>query len=223
MKKHLTENEISLAREIFVSLAVPHKTQDFNKQMASVSIRLARIFSEAVQDENSDCEDFKFDPVGYDVVKSNLLQPSEEVKQHLHAKYFGFDVGESDSYTSVNPITSFNKMVCGFEKFDIFGSLHKAKYEKNEVIEGTITCNLFGINGIEDSYIVHTYPDWVVAKFTDKNGIVWGASSDKFQYVDGMGIWVADNPSPKLKLAILMYEKCTVAPQDSLVSIDLPF
>ena len=198
MKKHLTENEISLAREIFVSLAVQHKTQDFNKQMASASIRLARIFSEAVQDENSDCEDFKFDPV-----KLDSVNPIFELQN--------------------TNIPRFDEMSCCYEKFDIFGPSHKSKYEKIEVIEGTITCNLFGINGIEDSYIEHTYPDWVVAKFTDKHGIVWGASSDKFQYVDGMGIWVADNPSPKLKLAILMYEKCTVAPQDSLVSIDLPF
>lgn len=216
MKKHLTENEISLAREIFVSLAVQHKTQDFNKQMASASIRMARLFSQAVEDENADCENFN-------IRESELLQPSKEVKQHLHAKYFGFDVGESDSCTRVNPITSFNQMVCGFEKFDIFGPLHKSKYEKNEVLDGTITCNVFNVNGIEDNYIAHTYPDWVVAKFTDKYGIVWGANSDEFQYEEGLGIWIANNPNPKLKFAVLMYEKCTVAPRESLVSIDLPF
>lgn len=210
MKKHLTDAEINLAREIFLRTMQPVKTQDFNQQMAECSIRLARLFTAAVCEENRHCNEVDIDPIYTSISVEDMKKSFDaDLPGELAVKY--------------PDAPRFDEMACCYEKFNIFGSLHKAKYEKIKVIEETITCNVFGVDGIEGSYIEHTYPDWVVAKFTDKNGVVWGASSDKFQYVDGMGIWVADNPSPKLKLAILMYEKCTVAPQDSLVSIDLPF
>lgn len=229
MTKQLTDAEIDLAREIFLRTMQPTKTQEFNQQMAECSIRLSRVFSAAVREENRNCNEVEIDPIytGISV-------------EGMKAEFANFD---NVGYTAFSGINSFSKnidqslpgelaaypdaprfdeMVSGFAKFDLYADGHRDKYKKTKTSSAnTITCNYYPIYGTKDCYIAHTYPDWVVAKYTDKSGVIWGSDTDNLSFIDGY--WYPVEPSDTRKVCILSFEVCLVDPENSLVSIGLPF
>lgn len=208
MNKHLTDAEINLAREIFLRTMQPVKTQDFNQQMAECSIRLARLFTAAVCEENRHCNHVEIDPIYTGISVEQMKKDFDSALQgELAVKY--------------PDAPRFDEMVSGFAKFDLYAEGHNTKYEKIETKSfGTITCS-YHVGDLADKYIEHTYPDWVVAKYTDKFGTIWGSDRSDLVFNDGM--WMPSDMSGVQKMCILSYEKCLVAPENSLVSIGLPF
>lgn len=209
MNKHLTDAEINLAREIFLRAMQPVKTQDFNQQMAECSIRLARLFTAAVCEENRHCNEVDIDPIytGISV---------EDVKKSFDANLPG------ELAAKYPDAPRFDEMNCGFAKFDLYAEGHRNKYQKIKTESvNEITCSYYGLDTLADKYIAHTYPDWVVAKYTDKFGTIWGSDRSNLVFNDGM--WMPFDMSGVQRMCILSYEKCLVDPEHSLVSIDLPF
>lgn len=203
MDKQLTQDEVSFAREIFLSSLDISKTQDFNEQMAARSIKMARLFYAAVDTENSHCRDFSI------LNPAEILNIPDAVEPFNHAEYANV------KYSNLAMNIGFEEMACCFEKFDRFAENHRGIYKK--IKTGNI--NAITCTPDQDTFIAHQYPEWVVAKAKNKSGAIYGYSTDNIYYENGVWLFKEANT----KICFLHFEECDAEAEFSLVSIDLPF
>lgn len=127
---------------------------------------------------------------------------------------FGVDAGIKTMISAVD-----NQAANSFDKFStVLPLVHIQKYKKTPITEGALTCFYDGVD-----YCDHAYPEWMVCKTKDRNGAIFGWSTDNLMYLEDSGYWVTKIGNPDNKFVSLLCEDCLVEPSESFVSIDLPF
>lgn len=124
----------------------------------------------------------------------------------------GIDAGIKKVISAVD-----NRVANSFDMFSILlGFAHVKKYKKTLITEGAVTCFYDGVD-----YCDHAYPEWMVCKTKDRNGGIYGWSTENLTYVAHSGYWKSNDP--EAKFVQLWLEDCLVESRQSLISIDLPF
>lgn len=162
--------------------------------------------------------------------KAMILADAFETKvKNNQAVNFSVDLGSSvdTGIYSLNPEALIktvisavdNQAANSFDKFStVLPLVHIQKYKKTPIVEGALTCFYEGVD-----YCDHAYPEWMVCKTKDRNGAIFGWSTDNLVYSEASGYWVTKTGNPDDKFVLLLCEDCLVEPSESFVSIDLPF
>lgn len=153
--------------------------------------------------------------------KAMILADAFETKvKNNQAVNFSVDLGsgvDAGIKTVISAVD--NQAANSFDKFStVLPLVHIQKYKKTPITEGTLTCFYDGVD-----YCDHAYPEWMVCKTKDRNGAIFGWSTDNLMYSEDSGYWVTKIGNPDNKFVQLLCEDCLVEPSESFVSIDLPF
>ena len=153
--------------------------------------------------------------------KAMILADAFETKvKNNQAVNFSVDLGsgvDAGIKTLISAVD--NQAANSFDKFStVLPLVHIQKYKKTPINEGTLTCFYDGVD-----YCDHAYPEWMVCKTKDRNGAIFGWSTDNLMYLEDSGYWVTKIGNPDNKFVPLLCEHCLVEPSESFVSIDLPF
>lgn len=141
-----------------------------------------------------------------------MLTEDQIAKAALDAAEAFYKMVEQREREDINPVKN------GFDRFDSLDPRHSEIYTKIEKFEGGISCNDDERNRF---YLNHEYPDWVVCKALDRSGKLFGYSTEHLVF-DGDG-WVVKKDIAEWDRVQIMGELCSANPEESLVSIQLPF